>query len=496
MNSKIYYYILIIILVLSIIFWLYRFYPYLYSDVPLWYDPWLYRRMFLDYFSSLPYVDFASFTPRTREAYPPYIWLLWNILNIIGYSADFIITFILAFFSFISSVFLYLILKKYSRNTAFFWVIIFFISVIQYESFFLNYYKQILWIIFLLVSLYLLENKKYLLSIPIIISMFTVNRPAGVFFVIMLVFYVLYNYIVWIFKWKNVPLIKGEKTIVHKLGGFVSVYNKNIVYILLTVLFSGIIALFMYLPLIDEQILSLIEPLTTTFLVSWSSWTFFDIPDYINYNWPIIVLSFFGLYYKITKKDFDFVTIWYLVWLLWIVFRLFFYNRFLIFFDLFIILFAAYWLWELYNKKKLFSSIFILFFCIQSYNYLGYLHYNWVAFIPKSEFEMMNKLDTLLPKDSMIMVTHRHYTPRLFWYTTKPIIAPWMFEYDLWEKSDWDKWLNSDWIEKCEMIKDYKIYNKEIYIWLWIDQIQENLTWANCFEMIYENAANKIMRVR
>ncbi|MDP2090611.1 MAG: hypothetical protein Q8K30_03345 [Candidatus Gracilibacteria bacterium] len=503
MKSKIYDYIFIIILVLSIIFGLYRFYPYFFSDVPLGYDPGLYRRMFIDYFSSLPYVDFASFRPRTREAYPPYIGLMGNTFHIIGYNVDFLITYMLAIFGSITSIYIYLYLKKYSQTTAIIGIIIFFISIIQYESFYLNYYKQILGIIFMLVGLYLLEKKKYLLSIPIIISMFTVNRPAGVFFVIMLVFYVLYDILVGIFKSKKSILlakdctfIKTDKTIVQKLCGFASLYNRNILYILLTVLFSGIIALFMYLPLIDEQILSLIKPLTTTFLVSGTSGTFFSLEDFVGYNFFIIILSIYGIYVKIQKRDFDFTTIGYLVGLLWIIFRLFFYNRFLITFDIYIILIAAYGLGHLYSKKKLFLFIFVLFFGIQSYIYIDYLNENGIPFIPKSEFELMQKLDTMLPNDSMIMVTHRHYTPRLFGYTDLPVIAPSMFEYDLWEKSDWNNWLASDGIEKCKMINDYKIYNKDIYIWLGVDQIKENLDGADCFEIIYESGENKVLRVK
>lgn len=465
MKTKLIDYLLIIILVLSIIFWLYRFYPYIYSDVPLWYDPGLYRRMFMDYFNSLPYVDFNSFTNRTRQAYPPFLGLLWNIFLLIWYNVDFLVTFMLAFFSVITSVYIYLYLKKYSIIVAIYWIIIFLISIIQYESFFLNYYKQIIWIIFLLVSLYLLENKKYILSIPIIISMFTINRPAWVFFLIMIIIYKLIH-----FKSSN-----------------------KIIY---TVLFSWFISLLMYLPLFYELIFWLIKPLTTTFLWSWTSWTFFSTEDYLYYNFPVILISFYWLYLKVSKKDYDFTTIWYITWLLWVLFRLFFYNRFLIFFDIFIILIAAYWLWELYNKKRIYFIIFILFFCVQSYNYINYLNVYWKPFIPKSEFDTIHNLDNVLSKDSMLMTTNKHYSPWLFWYTNLQIIGPALIEYNLWDKSDWDKWWDNDWKVKCEMINDFKIYKKDLYIWLWVDKNEEDFSGWDCFEVFYDNGENKILKVR
>lgn len=464
MKTKLIDYLLIIILVLSIIFWLYRFYPYIFSDVPLWYDPGLYRHMFMDYFNSLPYVDFDSFTLRTRQAYPPFLGLLWNVFLLIWYDVDFLVTFMLAFFSVITSIYIYLYLKKYSKIIAIYWMILFFISIIQYESFFLNYYKQIIWIIFLLVSLYLLEKKKFILSIPIIITLFTINRPWWLFFVIMIIFYKLLN-------------LKSPNKIIY------------------TILFSWVISLLMYLPLFNEMILWLIKPLTTTFLVTWNSGTFFSLDNFIYYDYPIILLSFYWLYLKISRKDFDFTTIWYITWFLWVWLRLFFYSRFLIFFDIFIILIAAYWLWELYNKKKIYSLIFILLFSIQSYNYINYLNTYGKPFIPKSEFDIMYKLDSILSKDSLLMTTHKHYSSWLFWYTNKPIIAPWFFEYDLWERSDWDKWWEGNWVVKCEMINDYNIYKKDLYIWIWVDQDEEDLSWGDCFKVIYENEDNKILKV-
>jgi hypothetical protein len=345
-------------------------------------------------------------------------------------------------------------------------MIIYLISIIQYESFFFNYYKQIIWVIFLLVSIYLLEKKKYILSIPIIVSMFTVNRPVGVFFLIVVIFY--------------------------KLIHFKS-HNK----IILPVLFSWVVSLLMYLPLFNELILWLIKPLTTTFLVNWSSWTFFSLDDFIYYDFPVILLSFYWLYLKISKKDYDFTTIWYIVWFLWIVFRLFFYNRFLIFFDLFIILIAAYWLWELYqNKKKVYYIIFILFFCIQSYNYINYLYLYGKPYLSKNEFETIYKLDTILEPGSILITSDKHYSPWLFWYTDLHIIGPALAENSLWDKSQWDKWWDNNWKVKCEMIKDYERHHKTIYLWIWKDQDDEDLTGWDCLYEFYEKDNIKILRVK
>ena len=467
MKTSIYNHIYTIILIISIFLGLYRFYPYIVWDIALWYDPWLYRVMFLDYFYNLPSVDYSNLSIRTKSAYPPFLGLLWNILQLIWFKVDFILTFWLAFFSVITSVFIYLSLKKYSYYSAIFWVIIFFISIIQYESFMLNYYKQIIWIIFILSSLYLLEKKKYILSIPVIIGLFTIHRPSWLYFLALFILHKIINYK----KIKN--------------------YNKWI-YI---VIFSIIVAFLMYIPFLKELIIPLLEPLFWTALQSWNSWTFFSRDLFWLNNYLIILVSLYWFYTKIIKKDFDYIFVWYLLWMIWVWMGLFFYSRIFIFYDLFIILIAAYWLWELYKKNNFFNIIFISFFILQSFFYINYVSENNKPYIWQKELEKIKNLDTILPEQSMIFTSHRTYTPWLYWYTHKPIIAPWMFEYDIWTVEDWEKWWSNDGKIKCEMIKDYSIYNKEIYYWLWREQFEENLDNWKCFELIYEEGDNKIFKI-
>lgn len=192
MNKKIKYLILVIFII-SIFLWLYRIYPYFFNNIPLGYDPWLYRLLFLDYSNNLPNINFSNLSDWTKSAYPPFLWFLSNILLIIWFKIDYLLSFWLWFFSVITSIFIYLNLKKYSEITAIIWIIIFLISIIEYQVFWWNYYKQIIWIIFMLVGFFLLENKKNLLSIPIIIGIFTIHRPSWVFFLITFSIYKIIN---------------------------------------------------------------------------------------------------------------------------------------------------------------------------------------------------------------------------------------------------------------------------------------------------------------
>ncbi len=450
--------IIYIVLFLSIIFWVYRIYPYIKLNIPFGYDPWLYKILFLDYINNLPNINFTNISHRTRIAYPPFLWFFWNILYIIWFDIDNLLSFWLGFFSMITSIFIYLNLKKYSKIIALFWIIIFSISIIEYQAFWWNYYKQIIWIIFMLTSIFLLEKKKYLLSIPIIIALFTIHRPAWVYFVISFIIYKTINYLI------------------YRKRGYKDIF---------IILFAWIIATATYIPVFNEQILSLLKPLLTTADPSVKSWTFFLKEQFGIYNIFIILLSLYWLYKKIIKKDFDYITSSYIAWIIWVWFWLFFYNRFFIFFDIFIILVASYSLWELYkDKKRLFLIIFISFFIIQSSYYLNYINKNNTPLISKVEFEKINKINTIIPSNSTIMVTSKNYSPWIAWYTYKPTIAPWLFELNPWTLNKWKIWWLSDWKIKCKMLNQIKKDYDNLYLWIWERQYKENLNWWQCFKKI------------
>lgn len=452
--------ILYILFIIALLLWIYRFFPYFFVNIPFWYDPWLYRHLFLDYFNSLPFIDFSSFSQRTQQAYPPFLWFFSSILQLIWFSPDFLLSFWLWIFSVLTSFFIYLVLKKYSNYTAFFWAIIFLISIIQYQAFWFNYYKQIIWIIFMLTAIYLLNKKQNILLIPVIIALFTIHRPTWLYFLLTFIFYKLIRY--FIFKEKCLK----------------DVYS---------VLLAWILSLIIYFPVFKQQILSLLNPLFTTIGDTWRSWTFFLRSEFAIYNFFILIASFYGLYLKIRKKDFDYISAWYIVWVIWIWFWMFFYNRMYIFFDIFIILMAWYAFWELYQKYwKKWLYLFMLFFITQGIYYLNYLQHHNKPLIPQIELEKIKKIYKTIDKNAMIMVTHKNYSPWLFGYTSKPIIAPGLFEWNKWGLDSWKKWWYGDGKVKCKMIQDYeKIYHRPLYLWIWKYQPKSNLSWADCFTPVF-----------
>ncbi|MEI6672647.1 MAG: hypothetical protein WCL02_04920 [bacterium] len=61
-------------------------------------------------------------------------------------------------------------------------MVLFWISLIQYQTFWRCYLKQIIGIILMLCIFTLFERKKYWIQLPLLIMLFTINRPGGIFF--------------------------------------------------------------------------------------------------------------------------------------------------------------------------------------------------------------------------------------------------------------------------------------------------------------------------
>lgn len=455
---------LTIISIFSLVFWLYRITPYLSSKIPLWYDPWIFRAYFLDYYEQLPNINLNNHDIWIKQIYEPWLSFLTNILQLIWYDVDIILSFWLVIFSIFIWIYIYLAFKSEWKIVWLIWMSLYFLSIVQYKAFWWNYYKQIIWILCMLTIIKLFERKKYIISIPLLISMFIINRPSWVFFVITFIFYKIYSL-----------TIKKDKNI------------KDIIVVLI----SWILALLIYLPIIKYQILDMIKPLVTNILIEWSSWTFFTRTEFIWREIILLILAYYWIFnfFKRDKKikiEPKLIHFWFLTWFLWTTFWFFFYNRFYIFYDIFIIFFASIALAHIYKEKKLYWGIIIfLAFFMQSIYYINYVNDNKKALISEKEFEKINKIPTLIEKDAVIMVTHKNYSPWLIWYTRKKIIAPWLFDWDKWSLEKRIKWWNSDWKIKCEMIKEYKKDYKNLYIWIWERQPQENLKNWKCFEEIF-----------
>ena len=99
----------------------------------------------------------------------------------------------------------------------------------------------------------------------------------------------------------------------------------------------------------------------------------------------------------------------------------------LVFFDIFIIVMAAYSIVYILFKvpRYIGYGIVTIFFLVQGYLYTVHVYeYTSRHNISKEEFDIVKNLDILIPADATIMSTHRIYTPWLLGYSKLKTLAP------------------------------------------------------------------------
>lgn len=458
--------VLILMFSIALLLGCYRIYGYYLHDIPYGYDPGFFRYAIESALASLPGLPPA---PSPNLPYhEPLFGILASILTFIGFSVDTIIGPFLGFLSVFTAFWVYFLGKQsYNRSVWLVAATIFLLSIVQYQEYWWNYWRNIVGIIFILFSLVLLYRRSWLAAIPIA-GIFTMHRPSALYFAVVVVFYLLLESI----QQKRIPWRK-----------------------ILIVLYGGIVALPLYMNQFDSLI-GMVEPIATTIGGATSSGTFFTTREFFVFILPYFLLIIPAIFYKMEKGEFDIVFIWFLVGLAWSVLRLFFYNRMLVFFDIFAILLAAYSLIHVIGAwwYRVFFSIFLVFFGIQAYIYTSYAYENSGRHtIKQEEFDIIRNLDILVPDWATVLSTYRWYTPWLLGYSKQNVLAPGLLDHQIWDEDQWNKfYFHADDTERCQMIQEYQSIAPQLYVFVWDNQPELRLP-PSCFRTVLSNTNHPII---
>lgn len=435
-----------------------RFKSYFFVPIPLWYDWGMYRDFMFASFNFLPHIRLDGFAPWIQQIYEPWLWLLTNIPLLFWYSVDRILLWWVWLLSIITSFFIYLALKKYGKYAGYIGMLLFWVSIIQYQTFWRGYLKQIIGIILMLSIFSIFDRKKYRLSLPLLIMLIVINRPGGIFF--LAVFGV----------WQLISWVRTK-----------TIDTKSISVIVWWLL----LAFPIYYSVFHLQVMAMLPPLFSSIFIESTSWTFFSLHGFIGYDIFFLLLSLRGVALEIKKKNRDWMFVWWIVWFSRFFLWLFFYSRVAIYRDIFIILLAARGLSDLYKQRKaLFLWIFRPFFILQSVWYLFYVNAMSFPLIGQVELVNIQKIGNTISSKSILMVTNKKYSAFVQGWTNNAIIAPWLFDLDKRNQVQWDDRHQWDWAKKCSMMQDYKNLQQSIYLRIGKNQPVENFVGQNCFDVI------------
>ena len=427
-----------------------RIIPYINNSIPLGYDAGIYKYG-IETFQGINSTEWAKAT------FTPIFIYLTTVLRTF-FTTNMILTYILIILNLLIPITLYITTKEYfNKSTAIISTIIYSLSIIQFKLFTYLYFKNILAIPLLLLTLYFYKKNKTKLFILTAALTGATHRPT--FLILML------SYLALTIKQRS------KKDLI------------NLVKI-------TILTLILYLGFIKQAILPLMAPVAQSLIQPGTApGTFIS---FLTYQYSILAylpFALIGLFYLIKQKEFNLIFFSTTILLAIVYFQFFFFNRFIIHLDLFLIILAGAGFSILIQYRKKLGTIITIILLISAGVLVTQEALNSKPLIDNEELETIEYLQNT-EEDAYVMATTSLYSPYVLGYSERKTIAPGIFEHNKHNKQEWiDFWITTD----IEEIKQFlNEYNKPLYLHVGEKQKDNIKQFNECFTTYYEQNNNKI----
>lgn len=459
--------------ILLLLFVVTRSFPFWTSVIPLWYDPGLYKSMFLAYINLESLWQLSALPNRIQYMYEPFLWLWWTtaIPLMVWWRHDSILTRWWVFIALLPILWIWLWAHRFWTRAWLFALLLAVTSFTQYQVFWWQYRKQAIGMFLLMVVLRWWERKARWQMIPLLSALFLVNRPAAV----LIAFVWLIHLIILLIRreWKQIKLF---------------------VWSILIAFFLALPILFPFLKIQFAPLISLfIQHIDLPTLNEWfqASGTFLTTREYLLLSGVLLLVAIWWFVKNVTNKDQIrrgvFHTAW-LVLVLRVFWQWFFFQRMIGYLDMFVIIFAGIICASLreWNGRKKWAVLLLI--ASQS----GMLFYRWYRtyrpLIEPNEFAFLTQIGKTIEEDAVIIVPGIDYSPRVQWRTQREVLAPWLFDLNRWWNLD-EQWtsnrLSATPQQKCASLsRDYpELQWRPVYLRQWLKQPETDLQWA-CFQLL------------
>ncbi len=444
-----------VLLFTLVLFLILRFLPYIGNSVPLGYDPGIYRYVIMH---GLEMND--KWVVLNAEPAFMYIMLFMNWF----FSADVLLVGVFVFFSGFLGLVMYLCASTYFNRTAgVFAVLLYVLSVVQYQAFWYMYYRNIIGMSLLLLACYCLKRSEknsvfYWLFVLFGVLLGFVHRPTFYLFGLSYGLYAVVS--PWKRKW----------------------YDKSI--LVKNVILGGAILVFVavgYIGPFWPAISNLVEPVITGFVQPGEgSGTFIDFFTFQFSTLYYLPLSLLGLFYFIRKREFSIVVCWALIAGIIVYFQFFFFNRFIIFLDLVFVLLAGVGFALVVSSGKKLAWLATILLLISGAVFAVHEAWQSKPLISAEELGTIRSLSET-PSESYVMSTSSYYSPWIQGYSERRVIAPGLFDYDTHTKEEWSEfWSTNDMAYIKQFMSDYP---KEEPLYVYVGPHQKNTIakFSECF---------------
>jgi hypothetical protein len=465
----------------------FRIIPYISNSIPLGYDAGIYKYG-IEAFAEKGFgVD-----SWVRGAMSPgFLYLLVPLLKL-GISSEFILVWVFIFFCVLLGFSIYLASRAYFGNrTAVIALLLYAVSAIQFKVFTYMYYKNVIALACLFFALYFLERSQQegKLFAPTCLPRTTNlhNKFADISQTTSKlnwnrIWFIVFGVLVGI---THLPtfFIFGIAYILFILNNRKNFGKKFVDGFLVLV-----ISLVGYIGFWREAILPLIVPVAESFVEPGTApGTFVSFFSYQFATLAYLPFAILGLFYLVWNRKFNMLFFLTAITAIIVYFQFFFFNRFIIHLDIFLIVLASSGFALLIDNKKKVGTIILVLMLVSAGFVTLQEAKNAKPLIRADALDLIKMMDLTVEDDASVIALSSEYSPWVLAYSNRATIAPGLFEENKWSQEEWGRfWKTNNEDETKSMMS---VYRKPVYLFAGTKSFNNS-----CFTDYLEKNGNKLLK--
>ncbi|MFW5704380.1 MAG: glycosyltransferase family 39 protein [Nanoarchaeota archaeon] len=446
------YYVLIPLILLL----LFRVMPYVGNDIALGYDPGIYKDVFEVNSESISEGKLSE-QYWAKVSYPVVLTYVVHPLMLFGFSSEFLVSLGLIIFELMLVLALFVVVREFfDSETALYSSVFYSLSVVAFHTFYMNYYKNIIGIFLMFIAFYLFKKQRYFLGCLVGGVLGGLHRPSFAIFGASFFFY-------WLFlkrSWREF------------VSGLVIVF----------------LALLFYLDRFSQMILSIVGDTAQSLVGDTGTGTFFSYSQSFAFSYLFLPFALFGIIYSFRKRNWNFFLFWFVVNLVIVLFELFFYKRMIIFLNVVFLIYAGLGLKLILDNFK-FRKVFVLVIFVLMFVSMFLYVKDVRPLVSEAEFETIVWISENVSSEALVFSMDKSYSPWLKGYSGHRVVAPGLFDENVWDKSEW----NSFWAGNFSMISDYS-GEKYVFVGRVNPFKVSSMISDECFEQVYVNVDSRVLK--
>ncbi len=432
-------YAAIIILIIVLFVFTVRIIPYSNNSVPLGYDPGIYKYAMDTYIGSLPQIPEGDLPLWIKVTFEQGILVLMDVMHIFtSITPEDSLLYLMPFFCAILVLPVFILTRTiFNESAALIASILYAVSYTQYTAFTYLYFKNILGLFFLLLAIYALEKRKYILLSIMYAALGIYHRPEFLLFSLILIPYFIKN--------------RSKGIIYATLGTAILILPFWLERIMINLeMVSGI----------GQTMISSLQGETVG-----GGGTFFGPEEYKWFSLAYLPFGLIGTLYLLARKKWNSVLFYLLINGIIVVFKLFFYNRLIISLDIVLIILASAGIYYAFLKSRdapryiAVAAVCLLVFASGIITLKS--AYTSKPLINEKQLNTVEWISSNTPPDSYVLATS-YDAPWVLGWSNRRVLAPGMFEWDNSGKEKWLRFLATN--DSSEAGNFLKKHDAKVYI--------------------------------